>query len=140
MCGIAEGEYGVFTDPENGEVFEGSHENGYACVGVGTTTDGTTRFVECDADGWSHGRELVCCAGGNTEYSLYEHGKYKELAILCTDEELIRLRADHGYGLIYYNGETRVEDYAPLKRPFVALKAKVLPIKARPPLVPPQPS
>ena len=53
--GTAEGEHGVFTD-KYGYVFAGQIAGDSACVGVLTWTDGTTFFVECDADGWSHGR------------------------------------------------------------------------------------
>jgi hypothetical protein len=67
---------------------------------------------------------LTCCDNGNTGYSLREHGKSTEEADLFAD------------GTCYYNGTYCTADFAP----FVALKAKVLPIKARPPLVPPQPS
>jgi hypothetical protein len=113
--GTAEGEYGVFTDPSDGDVFTGSHANGCARVGVHTWTSGT-EFVECDADGKSHGRNLTCTAAGDTWYRLCEHGESKEHAAL---------RAD---GTCYYDGKFCSADFAP----FVQLTAKVLPIKARP--------
>ncbi len=119
--GTAEGDHGVFTKSD-GTVFEGEIANGSACVGVATETDGYTWFVECDADGWTHGRVLTCTAGGDTYYRRYEHGSRKEYALL---------RAD---GTCHYNGEDCRAGYAP----FVALRAKVVPIKARRPLVPPQ--
>ncbi len=119
--GTAEGDHGVFTDSD-GDVYAGQIVGDYPCVGVHTWTDGTTSFVECDADGEEHGREMVCTAGGDTEYYLCEHGDEKEHAAL---------RAN---GTCAYNGEACRADFAP----FVALKAMVLPIKARPPLMPPQ--
>ncbi len=114
--GAAEGDYGVFTYPETGTVFAGSHANGYARVGVGTKINGTTFFVECDADGKADGRVLDCSDNGYTVYSLCEHGKNKEYAVL---------RAD---GTCTYSHKKHSAKYAP----FVKLKAKVLPIKARP--------
>jgi len=120
--GTAEGDHGVFTQ-SCGEVFAGSIAYGSACVGVLTWTSGDTAFVECDAEGKEHGRWLVCSAGGDTIYYLYEHGNGKEHALLSAD------------GTCEYNGEACRADYAP----FVALQAKVLPIKARSPPVPPQP-
>ncbi len=120
--GAAEGDHGVFTHKSDGRVFAGQIAGRYACVGVLTWTDGSTLFVECDADGWSHGRELGCNANtGNTGYNRYEHGSLKENAVLCAD------------GTCYYNRKACRADYAP----FVALQAMVVPIKARPPLVPP---
>jgi hypothetical protein len=130
--GTAEGDHGVFTD-RDGPVYVGKVANlkvvkqvegsstgprnvGFACVGVGTWTNGYTAFVECDADGKPHGRDLGCTAGGDTRYNLFEHGSYKEDAVL---------RAD---GTCTYNGKACPADYAP----FVALQTKVLPIKARP--------
>ncbi len=71
--------------------------------------------------GSSTGVALVCTAGGDTRYYLYEHGRTKEQAVLYAN------------GTCEYDGETCRADYAP----FVQLQAKVLPIKARPPLVPP---
>ena len=120
--GPVEGEYGVFTKSD-GAVFAGSFANGCARFGVDTETDGTTGFVECDADGNVHGRVLACAAAGDTYYSLCEHGNVKEEAIL---------RAD---GTCTYNGKACRADFAP----FVALQAMVVPIKARPAPVPPQP-
>ncbi len=120
--GTAEGDHGVFTDNSDGAVFAGQIADDSACVGVLTLTNGTTVFVECDADGKEHGRRLVCTAGGDTGYSRYEHGSRKERAVL---------RAD---GTCTYNGEDCRADYAP----FAALQAMVVPIKARPALVPPQ--
>ena len=81
-----------------------------------TYTNGSTVFVECDADGKSHGRWLGCIAGGDTWYRRYEHGNAKEYAAL---------RAD---GTCVYNDKACRADYAP----FVALQAMVVPIKARP--------
>jgi hypothetical protein len=114
--GTAEGDHGVFTNPKTGTVYAGEIAGDSACVGVLTLTDGTTGFVECDADGKEHGRKLECTAGGNTWYCRYEHGSYKERAVL---------RAD---GTCEYNGEGCRADYAP----FVALRVTVVPIKARP--------
>ena len=115
--GTAEGDHGVFTDNSNGTVYAGSIAGGFACVGVATWTDGTTAFVECDADGELHGRVLDCRANGNTWYRLCEHGSVKEDALLAAD------------GTCEYNGRACRADYAP----FVALRAMVVPIKARPP-------
>ena len=114
--GTAEGGYGVFTDPSDGHVFAGSHADGCPCVGVDTDTDGNTAFVECDADGKRHGRNLTCWTDGDTWYYLYEHGSLKEEAVLCAD------------GTCTYDNKDCRADFAP----FVALRAKVLPIKARP--------
>ena len=66
----SEGEFGVFTDPSDGAVFAGSHVNGCARVGVNTFISGTACFTEYDADGKRHGRDLRCCADGNTWYRL----------------------------------------------------------------------
>jgi hypothetical protein len=119
--GTAEGDHGVFTNSD-GEVYAGKIAKrfarvgvGSACVGVATGTDGGTWFAECDADGEPHGRGLVCAAGGDTWYNRCEHGSDKEVALL---------RAD---GTCEYNGEACRADYAP----FVALRAMVVPIKAR---------
>jgi hypothetical protein len=120
--GTAEGDHGVFTN-KNGAVYEGKIARGSACVGVHTCTDGTTFFVECDADGKEHGRELGCTVGGDTRYHRCEHGSGKEEAWLYAD------------GTCEYNDTYCRADYAP----FAALQAMVLPIKARPPLVPTQP-
>jgi hypothetical protein len=115
-----DGDYGVFTESTlRLGVFAGSHANGCARVGVITRTNDEneeTRFVECDADGQLDGRYVYCGASGNTEYYLYEHGKDKESAFL------------HANGRCFYNGEACSADFPP----FVELKAKVLPIKARP--------
>jgi hypothetical protein len=121
--GTAEGALGVFTDNNNGTVYAGSIAYGSACIGVATATDGTTTFVECDADGKEHGRVLDCYANGDTWYGLCEHGSDKEHARLCAN------------GTCLYNGKVCRVDLAP----FLALQEKVLPIKARPPLVPQQP-
>jgi hypothetical protein len=118
--GTAEGDHGVFTD-SGGAVFAGQIAGDAACVGVATQANGITVFVECDADGWSHGRGLDCTSGGFTRYSRYEHGDFKEHAVLYAD------------GTCEYNGEACRADYAP----FVALQAMVVPIKARPAPVPP---
>ncbi len=117
--GTAEGDHGVFTT-SGGTVFAGQIAGDFACVGVATWTDGHTIFVECDADGWSHGRELHCYANGNTRYYRCEHGSWKD----C--KEYADLYAD---GTCAYNGNPCRADYAP----FVALRAMVVPIKARPP-------
>jgi hypothetical protein len=119
--GTAEGDHGVFTDNSDGAVYAGQIADGKPRVGVLTLTDGSTTFVECDADGKSHGRELVCIAGGETWYRRCEHGSEKESAVL---------RAD---GTCAYDYKYCRADYAP----FVALRATVVPIKARPPPVPP---
>ena len=121
--GTAEGDHGVFTDNSGGRVFAGQVAGDYPCVGVLTFTNGTTWFAECDADGEPHGRWLGCYAGGDTWYYRFEHGSIKEHAVLYAD------------GTCTYNGKACRADYAP----FAALRAKVVPIKARPPLVPPQP-
>ena len=113
--GTAEGEYGVFTN-EYGTVFEGSIAHGCACVGVRTLTNGDTEFVEFDADGEAHGRDLACDADGDTGYTLFEHGNDKEYAWLYAD------------GTCEYNDEVCRADYPP----FVQLQATVLPIKERP--------
>jgi hypothetical protein len=117
--GTAEGDHGVFTS--KGTVYAGQIAGDFARVGVVTGTNGDTVFVECDADGKEHGRWLGCTAGGDTVYRRCEHGSEKEWAVL---------RAD---GTRTYNGEACRADYAP----FVALKAMVVPIKARPAPVPP---
>jgi hypothetical protein len=118
--GTAEGDHGVFTHG-GGHVYAGQIAGDYACVGVDTSTDGTTYFVECDAGGKAHGRWLGCWADGDTVYFRYEHGSVKEYAAL---------RAD---GTCEYKGKACRADYAP----FAALQAMVVPIKARLPLVPP---
>jgi hypothetical protein len=120
FVGTAEGDHGVFTHSD-GAVYAGQIAGDHACVGVATYTDGITVFVECDADGMTHGRELHCSAGGDTEYRRFEHGSWKESAVL---------RAD---GTCEYDGKDCRADYAP----FVALQAMVVPIKARPALVHP---
>jgi hypothetical protein len=119
--GTAEGDHGVFTNKSNGNVYAGSIAYGSACVGVDTATDGSTSFAECGADGKVHGRDLGCGADGHTVYWLCEHGSVKEEAWLYAN------------GTCKYNGKACRADYAP----FVALQAKVVPIKARPPLGPP---
>ena len=113
--GTAEDEHGLFTN-EYGTVYVGEIAGGCASVGVNTWTDGDTWYGECDADGQEHGRVLRCFAGGDTAYYLYEHGSYKERAVLYAD------------GTCKYNGKACRADYAP----FLALQATVLPIKARP--------
>ncbi len=115
LVGTAEGDHGVFTSGD-GDVFAGQVAGDYACVGVATWPNGTTAFVECDADGWEHGRVLDCTAGGDTVYSRCEHGSGKERAALYAD------------GTCEYNGKACRADYAP----FAALQAMVEPIKARP--------
>ena len=114
--GTAEGDHGVFTDYSNGRVYAGQIAGGLPRVGVVTWTDGSTVFVECDADGKEHGRELGCTAGGDTVYRRYEHGSRKEDAVL---------RADGRCG---YDWKACTADYAP----FVQLQAMVVPFKARP--------
>jgi hypothetical protein len=115
-------EHGVFTDNSSGRVYAGKIAYGFgvakrcACVGVVTQTNGTTWFVECDADGRSHGYKLDCWADGHAGYYRYEHGSQEEYAILDAD------------GTCYYNNQVCRADYAP----FVSLQAKVLAIKARP--------
>ena len=121
--GPADGEYGVFTDPKTGAVFAGSHVKGSACIGVSTETDGYTSFVECDPDGQADGRELVCLADGDTHYHICEHGDPKKHG---------GRRAD---GTCAYDGKKCSADFPPL----VELRAKVLPIKARPTARNPQP-
>ncbi len=116
LHGTADGESGVFTNPKTGTVFAGSHVNGSARVGVGTKTSGDTYFVECDAAGKTDGRWLYCFANGTTEYALWKHSKRKEEAVLCAD------------GTCTYKGKACSADFPP----FAQLKAKVLPIKARP--------
>jgi hypothetical protein len=120
FVGTAEGDHGVFT--RSGRVYAGKIAYGCACVGVLTDTSGDTWFVECDADGKEHGRRLDCRANGHTEYRLFKHGFSLglEWAVLYAD------------GTCTYNGEACPADYAP----FVALQAKVVPIKARPPKKP----
>jgi hypothetical protein len=118
--GTAEGDHGVFTYSD-GTVYAGSIADGSACVGVVKTISGNTFFVECDADGEAHGRALDYYADGDTWYILREHGTDKETAVLNAN------------GTCAYNREWCRADYAP----FVALRAKVMPIKARPPLVAP---
>jgi hypothetical protein len=117
--GTAEGDHGVFTR-SSGTVFAGQIAGDAACVGVVTRTDGDTSFAECDADGREHGRVVGCNAGGHTEYLRFEHGSAKEQAVLYAD------------GTCRYNGTVCRADYAP----FAALRAMVVPIKARPPLGP----
>jgi hypothetical protein len=114
--GPADDDFGDFSNPDDGRVFAGSHANGSARFGVCTWADGNKFFVECDADGKPHGRNLLCYADGATGYRLFEHGGWKEEAVLAAD------------GNCYYNGEICLADFPP----FVKLKAKVLPIKARP--------
>jgi hypothetical protein len=113
--GTAEGDHGVFTR-SGGRVFAGQVAGGSACVGVATGTTGATWFVECDADGQVHGRVLSCTANGDTRYLRCEHGNYKEDADLSAD------------GTCEYNGKACPADYAR----FAALRAMVVPIKARP--------
>jgi hypothetical protein len=114
--GTAEGDHGVFTDiHRDGRVYAGQIAGDSACVGVFTCTNGTTDFVECDADGKRHGRWLRC-RWGATEYFRCEHGSWKEHAGLYAN------------GTCRYNGEACRADYAP----FAALQAMVVPIKARP--------
>ena len=113
--GTAEGDHGVFTHSD-GRVYAGKIARGFPRVGVFTWTSGSTVFVECDADGNVHGRVLACNAGGDTGYSRWEHGSEKEYAVLSAD------------GTCVYDGKACRADYAP----FAALRAMVVPIKARP--------
>ncbi len=121
--GTAEGDHGVFTNSD-GAVFAGQIAGGFPCVGVVTWTFGGTTFVECDADGKEHGRVLACYADGDTWYDRYEHGSRKEQAYLYNGT------CAYNGAACEYNGNPCRADFAP----FVALKAMVLPIKARPPL------
>jgi hypothetical protein len=143
--GFAEGDHGVFFKKWDDDVYEGSIANGCARVGVLTYTDaptrasrrskdppkrsrspparpprGNTHFFECDADGKTHGRSLHACRLG-TEYLLMEHGNIKERAVLKADGTC-------AYGTSKYDEEECSADFPP----FTRLKAKVLPIKARP--------
>ena len=113
--GTAEDDHGLFTH-KYGTVYAGKVVRGCASVGVVTYTSGTTWYVECDADGKHHGRYLYCIADGDTVYRLWEHGMPKERALLYAE------------GTCTYDGEPCSADFPP----FVALPAKVLPIKARP--------
>ncbi len=99
--GTAEGDHGVFTDNSDGSVYAGKIAYDAACVGVNTATDGTKNFVEFDANGAVHGRELDCNANGDTWYGLYDHGSCYEKAAL---------RAD---GTCEYNGKACSADFAP---------------------------
>jgi hypothetical protein len=116
---------GVFTnDKVGGRTYAGQMRNGHACgLGVLTWSDGSKGYAEHGPDGQCDGRYLVRWADGDTWYSLFERGEEKDSADLSAD------------GTCEYNGESCRADYPP----FVALQAKVLPIKARSPLVPPQP-
>ncbi len=109
--GTAEGDHGVFTNSK-GTVFAGEIAGDCACVGVVTKTNGDTAFVECDADGWGHGRELYCRADGDTGYCRFEHGSRKEHAVLSAD------------GTCAYNWKACRADHAP----FAALQAMVVTI------------
>jgi hypothetical protein len=118
--GTAADDHGVFTNSEGTVTYAGEIVHRRASVGVATFTNGTTHYVECDADGKYHGRFLECAAGGDTAYWLYEHEHAKEYA---------RLRAGIFFGCsCEYNGKACRADFAP----FAALQAKVLSIKARP--------
>jgi hypothetical protein len=125
--GTAEADHGVFTS-SIGSVYAGRIADGSARVGVATRTNGTTFFAECGADGEAHGRVLECYADRDTVYALYEHGSWKEHAVLYATFR-------YGGGRCTYNGKACRADYAP----FVALQAKVFPIKARPPTAPLRP-
>jgi hypothetical protein len=135
--GTAEGDHGVFTSSD-GVVYEGQIAGDAACVGVRTDTNGNTFFVECDADGDPHGRALDCWTDGTTWYLRYEHGSLKEEAILWAKGTWKGPTVeDETHPTCTYKREACRADYAP----FAALKAMVLPIKARPPLLwLPQPS
>jgi hypothetical protein len=122
FAGTAEGDHGVFTN-SSGTVYAGQIAGDYVRVGVLTCTDGRTYFVECDADGKEHGRVLYCTADGETWYRRCEHGIAKEYALLTAN------------GTCAYDGKACRADYAP----FAALRALIVPIKARLPLVPQQP-
>jgi hypothetical protein len=125
--GTAAGDHGVFENndgevyagkiaSEDGEVYAGEIDDGNASVGVHTRTNGDTYYAECDKRGVFHGRQLVGAADGDTYYLLYDRGSRKEYAVLSAG------------GTCEYEGKACRADYAP----FVKLKAKVLPIKARP--------
>jgi hypothetical protein len=122
--GTAEGDHGVFTN-SYGRVFEGQIAGGSACVGVATWDFGRTDFVECDADGKGHGRWMRCDADGGTYYRRWEHGSPKEHAYLRADGKCFYKKG--GDFLPCYKGKKCSADYPP----FAALKAMVLPIKAR---------
>jgi hypothetical protein len=115
FVGTAEGDHGVFAHCD-GHVYAGQIAGDHACIGVLTWPSGNTTFVECDADGKRHGRELTCNADEYTAYIRYEHGSQKEYAVLYAD------------GTCAYDGTACRADYAP----FMALQAMVVPIKARP--------
>ena len=110
--GTAEADHGVFTYSRGGTVFAGQIAGNFARVGVATYPNGDTSFVECDANGKEHGRVLDCWAGGRTRYRRCEHGSCKEHAWLYAD------------GTCWHDHEVCRADYAP----FVALRAKVVPI------------
>jgi hypothetical protein len=119
-CGDNDAEHGVFFEAFTGCMFRGRIDNGAARLGKenwGNGTVGGESFVECDANGQFHGRVLVCRDRvGETEYELFEHGSRKEWAKVF------------GNGTCEYNGESCSAD----DLRFLQLKAKVLPIKARP--------
>ncbi len=109
--GTAEGEHGVFTRSD-GAVYEGQIAGDYPCVGVATWTDGTTYFVECDADGKKHGRVLRCFADGHTVYRRYEHGSQKEHAVLFRQRHLRVQRQGLPCGLRGAAGDGRADQGA----------------------------
>jgi hypothetical protein len=127
FVGTAEGDHGVFTH-SLGRVFAGQIARGYPRVGVLTSVDGTTHFVECDADGQEHGRWLACFADGDTVYRRYEHGnRVKEHADLLANGKCFYEKGGCFTCLLYCKGKKCSADYPP----FAALQAMVLPIKAR---------
>jgi hypothetical protein len=118
--GPVDGDFGVFnrvfTHPYVCAEFAGSHCDGVARVGVRTWTNGDTCYVECDTEGNLDGRYVRCYADGDTVYRLWKQGDIIEAAGLNAD------------GTCWYNGVECSE----VDMPFVELKAKVEPIKARP--------
>ena len=124
--GDNDAEHGVFID--DGHRFWGRIYNGAARLGKefwGNGTSGEESFVECDENGQFHGRVLVYNPSENfglgfeTMYFLFEHGSQKEWAKVFQNGTCTSCT---------YNGESCSAD----DLRFLQLKAKVLPIKARP--------